>query len=255
MQVRQLLMRFLNRLRNRISARRTGYQPGVGPDGLIVQDAQWEKPIPQSATGANQVILKPVAAQGPKPESIEKLQQGFDKLIDHLQDINIHLDKQFDQHQQLISRIDQMPKLLESFPAVVENQKQLTEQLFGQLKANVIKDQQLLEAIEKIPAEAARQTDVLDSIDHQLAAAADSDVQMAETFNKFNETLGVLNEKTTANTDGLSQMSRTFAASDRYLKYIVAKQNRLLMWVFISAVSVCLAVILILVGIVIYLGR
>jgi hypothetical protein len=50
-------------------------------------------------------------------------------------------------------------------------------------------------------------------------------------------------------------MSRTFAASDRYLKFIVSRQARQFMWVFYSALGICIAVIVILVGIVIYLSR
>jgi len=251
MQVRQIWVRFVEWVRSRAGAGvgQAEYRARIDDNGLITQEAG-----PSTDGRTSEIAIKQVQARV-KSESLEKIQAGFDKLIGQLEGINEHLDRQVAQHEQLISRIDQLPKLLESFPAVVENQRQMTEQLFGQLKANVIKDQQLLEAIEKIPAETARQTDALGNIDHQLAAAADADAQMAETFNKFNETLGALNDKTTANTDGLSQMTRTFAASDRYLKYIVTKQNRLLMWVFISAVGVCAAVIVILVGIIIYLRR
>jgi cell division protein FtsL len=49
------------------------------------------------------------------------------------------------------------------------------------------------------------------------------------------------------------QMSKTFAASDRYLKYIVSKQRKSFMWVFMIALGVCVAAILILAGIIIYL--
>jgi t-SNARE complex subunit (syntaxin) len=123
------------------------------------------------------------------------------------------------------------------------------------LKANLLKDQQMLEAVEKIPAESARQTDALINIDRQLAASADVDVQMTETFNQFNESLGKLNQSTQNHTDGISQMSRTFAASDRYLKFIVTRQTRQFMWVFYSAMAVCVVVILVLVGIILYLGH
>jgi len=48
-------------------------------------------------------------------------------------------------------------------------------------------------------------------------------------------------------------MSKTFAASDRYLKYIISRQNKRFMWIFIAAISVCVTAILILAGIVVYL--
>ena len=107
----------------------------------------------------------------------------------------------------------------------------------------------------RIPTETARQTDALVSIDHQLAAAADTDVQMAQSFLKFKDTLDRLNNNTVSNTEGILQMSKTFAASDRYLKYVVNKLNKRYTWVFGIAVSVCAAVICTLAGIVIYLAR
>jgi hypothetical protein len=48
-------------------------------------------------------------------------------------------------------------------------------------------------------------------------------------------------------------MSKTFAASDRYLKYVISRQRKSFIWVFTVALGVCLAAILILAGIIIYL--
>ncbi len=206
-----------------------------------------------SGAGASAMVraVPPVDRQ----ESLEKLQQGFDKLIEQLQGINEHLNRQASQHEELMSRIEQLPQMLESFPQVVENQKQITEQLIEQLRGAAAKNERFVDAVEKMPLETAKQTDALVNIDHQLAAAADIDVQMTESFNNFNQALDKLNESTVGHTDGVIQMSKTFAASDRYLKYIMAKQSRRFMWVFIAAVSVCVACILILAGIIIYLNR
>jgi hypothetical protein len=88
-----------------------------------------------------------------------------------------------------------------------------------------------------------------------LAAAADTDVQMAEGLNKFNETLEKMNRSTAGQTDSIMQMSKTFATSDRYLKYLVSKQNRRVAWLFVTAIGVCVLVVLILVGVIIYLKQ
>jgi chromosome segregation ATPase len=247
MGVQGLLLRLGNWLRNRRQAAHGDYvSPQLSDEGLMVDNA--------AAGAADQNAIKAVAVRG-KTESIEKLQAGFDRLIEELSGINEHLRKQVAQHEDLITRIDQLPRLVESFPASVENQKVLTEQLIGQLKSNLLKDQQLLSAIDKIPTESAKQTDMLGNIDRQLAAAADVDVQMTETFNKFNQSLGKINQSTQDHTDGIAQMSRTFAASDRYLKFIVARQYRWFMWLFFTAIGVCVVVILIFFGIIIYLAR
>lgn len=229
------------------------FRPRVNEEGLI--SANGESAESESlpvGTQSDKVLVKMVPPIE-KQQSLEKLQEGFDKLIVQLQGINQHLNRQANQNEDLMSRIEQLPKLLESFPDLVQNQKQITEGLVEQIKAAIAKDQQFVDTVEKIPMETAKQTDALVDIDHQLAAAADTDVQMAESFNKFNEALDKLNQRTVSQTDSIVQMNRTFATSDRYLKYILSKQNKRFMWVFIAAVGVCVLAILILTGIVIYL--
>jgi chromosome segregation ATPase len=248
MDLRELLSRLKNWLRNRLSGSRDDFgSTRVSDDGFIITNHA-------SPASDDNNALKTIAVRG-KPESIEKIQAGFDRLVDQLQGINDNLARQAAHHETLIARIDQLPKIVEGLPAVVENQKALTEQLVSQLKTNLLKDQQLLEAVEKIPSESAKQTDALINIDRQLAASADVDVQMTHTFNNFNESLEKVNKSTHDHTEGIAQMSRTFAASDRYLKFIVSRQARQFMWVFYSALGICIAVIVILVGIVIYLSR
>ena len=233
-------------------------QPQLDDEGLISQEAETAKSSNeqprQDGVESSEVLVKTVPPKD-KRESLEKLQAGFDKLVEQLQGINEHLNRQITQHEDLMSRVERLPKLLENFPAVVENQKQVTEQLIEQLKAASVKNQQFIDVVEKIPTETAKQTDALINIDHQLAAAADTDVQMTEGLNKFNQTLDKLNESAIGQTESIMQMSRTFAASDRYLKYIISRQNRRFMWVLLIAIGVCLIVILILTGIVIYLRQ
>lgn len=251
MDLRNLWSRLIKWLHNHRLGSNTGYDsPQLTDDGLLMDEPSADA----GRTSAEQSAIKAVTVRG-KTESLEKLQVGFDRLVDQLQNINDHLDKQVAQHNELITRVDLFPKLLENFPVVVEQQKVLTEQLMGQLKANLLKDQQMLEAVEKIPAEAAKQTDAIVKIDRQLAAAADVDIQMTQTFNKFNESLAKLNQSTQSHTEGIAQMSKTFAASDRYLKFIISRQTKQFMWVFYSALGICLAVIITLIGIIIYLSK
>ncbi|MHC4659472.1 MAG: hypothetical protein ACYS83_09910 [Planctomycetota bacterium] len=233
-----------------------GYQPEIDDEGLISQEAQsaevGEDKSVDGRTESDKVVVKAIQPKR-KQESLEKLQEGFNQLVEQLKGINEHLNRQVTQHEDLMSRLEQLPELLESFPAVAENQKQITEELLERLKGTAAKDEQFMDAVGKIPTETAKQTDALVNIDHQLAAAADTDVQMTESFNKFNETLDKVNQSTLGQTDGILQMSKTFAASDRYLKYLMSKQNKRFVWVFITAIGVCVLAILILTGIIIYI--
>jgi len=234
------------------------YRPKVGEDGLISQEAESvesaeDKNTESNPEGKEHLLrkIKPVS----KAEPLEKLQQGFEKLVEQLEGINEHLNRHIGQNEELMKRIEHLPDLLENFPILAENQKKMIEELTEQVKGNATRNQQFMETVAKIPAETAKQTDALVGINHQLAAAADTDVEMAENFNKFNEALDKLNQSTVGQTDSILQMSKTFATSDRYLKYIISREKKRFMWLLLISIGVCVAVILILAGIIIYVKR
>jgi len=230
--------------------------PALDDDGLLMSTMDRSEGFGGRAsnTPRDPVVVNTVTSLE-RRGSAETLEEGFNQLVDQLGKINGHLNQQLAQHEELMSRVRQLPERLESLPAAVENQRVLTGELLEQLKNTAAKDRQFAEAVEHIPAETARQTDTLTTINHQLAAAADTDVQLAESFNKFKDTLDRLNHNTVSNTEGILQMSKTFAASDRYLKYVVSKLNKRYAWTFAMALSVCTAVISALIGIIFYLAR
>ncbi|UCG58076.1 MAG: hypothetical protein JSU70_00950 [Phycisphaerales bacterium] len=235
-----------------------GFQPEVDDEGLIIPESGSTEPEPdglqQPESQDNDVVVRTIQPMD-KREPLEKLQEGFDRLIGQLEGINEQLSHQVAQHESLMSKVEQLPELLGSFPSTIENQKQVTQQLLEQLRASATKDEQFIEIVERIPAETAKQTDALVKIDHQLSAAADTDAQMADSFSEFNETLGRLDRTTVGQTDSILQMSKTFAASDRHLKYVISKHNKRLAWILVGAVSVCATVILILTGVIFYVTR
>jgi len=238
--------------------KKNGYKPEINDNGLLTQTPehigtrQAEQKTDQKQN--QNVLAKPVEAPG-KNVQLEKLQDGFNNLVSQLQTINQNLSQQVHHQQQLMERLDKLPQMLESFAPAINNQKDLTEQMINELKAASTKNLQFIESVERIPIETAKQTDSLENINHQLAAAADSDAQMGQSFNKFRHSLENLDQSSVSQTDSIMQMSKTFAASDRYLKYIMSRDKKRMFWLFISSLSVCVVVILILAGITIYLGR
>ena len=241
--------------RDRKASKDAEYEPAIDSQGLITpEDEIIENSAEQQDEKTKHVLVKKVHG-GDKNMPIEKLQAGFEKLVTQLEGINNHLNRQAVQTDDLMKRIDKLPEMLEAFPATMEIQKKATGELIEQLKMKTTKDQQFIETIEKIPNETAKQTDALVDITNQLSASADTDVQMVEGLNKFNGSLEKLNQSTIGQTDGIAQMSKTFAASDRYMKYLMGKQSRRFMWAFFTALGICVFVILALIAIVIYIQQ
>jgi len=228
-------------------------EPVLNSEGLLAShfETNNEAVGTGSATAASDPVVVSTVTSLDRRDSAEKLQDGLNALVDQLQQINGHLNQQLEQHEELMGRVRELPQTLESLPEAVENQKRMTTELLSQLRSNA----SLLEVMEQIPAETARQTDALSVINHQLEASAEADVQFGESFLKFKTTLEKLNHNTVSNTEGILQMSRTFAASDRYLKYVITKLNRRYAWTLGIALGVSTAVVCALVGTILYLTR
>jgi soluble cytochrome b562 len=243
------------------------YEPmRINDAGLLTEQLETVRPAANTQSQAKSKIepLRPVKSDpvvvqaiqpANKTESIEKMQEGFNHLIVQLDNINSHLKSQIDQQQTLMRQMNKLPELLNSLPAMAENQNKLTSQLMEQLKAASQQNEQVIETLEKIPEETSRQTECLNDINHQLTAAAAVDVQMGERFQRFNIAIDKLNETSMMHADSINQMGRTFAASDRYMKYLIQKQSTRFTWIFIGTAVICLAVIGVLAGIIIYLKQ
>ncbi|MBC8481974.1 MAG: hypothetical protein H8D47_04835 [Planctomycetes bacterium] len=236
---------------SRSKSNKQTYKPQIDNEGLLHQDPEPKQQL-DSAEGSGNFQIKKAELKN-RAETIEKLETNFNRLIDQLGGINVHLKDQVGQHEHLVSELEKMPALLENFPAVAAGQQKVTEELIEQLKKLAAKDQQFIETVEKIPLETSKQTDALVNINHQLAAAADIDVQMSENFARFYSAVEKLNATSANQNDSILQMSKTFATSDRYLKYLMTKHNRRFLWIFAISLGVCLFSILTLAVIVIYL--
>jgi hypothetical protein len=190
---------------------------------------------PNNSSG---VISRRNESAADRTEALQMIQTSFEHLVEQLGGINENIGRQIKQHEELIKRIDEIPQLLQNFPESMKNQRIIVDALVEQLKTQSLKNQQFTEAVEKIPVAAQKQTDAISDMAVQLAASAAVDAQLAEGFRRFNNITERLNDNVEGQTDSIIQMSKTFSASDRYLKYILNTQHKRFMWVFIAALSV-----------------
>jgi hypothetical protein len=167
--------------------------------------------------------------------------------------INDHLGQQLSQHGELMSRMRQLPELLESFPKMVENQQQMAGELLHQLQVTNVRQEQFLNAVGQIPTETARQTRALGAIHQQLETAAQTDAELVTCMTGVGRALGHLDANTVDNTAGMLEMRKSAAARDRYVAYALSRFQRRIVWLFAGFAVLCIAAISTIIGLVLYL--
>ena len=149
-------------------------------------------------------------------------------------------------------------RLAEELSSINENlrvQAELERELSEQMRANCLKSEEFCDVVSKIPAETARQSEVLGSIAGELSRSRDSAEEMSERFEQFNGEIRRLSENTECQRDGILQMSRAYMTSDRYMKYLITKQNKRFAVLFSVGLGVCLTAVFVLAGVLVYVLR
>ena len=208
---------------------------------------------PVSDRANNSSAISRMSGAVDRIEALQVIQHSFEQLVEKLGGINENIDRQIKQNEELIHRMAELPQFLQNFPESLKNQKAVIDTMMEQLKVQALKNQQFIETVEKIPAAADKQTDALSDMSVQLAASADVDAQLAAGFARFNSITDRLKDNVENQTDSINQLSKTFSASDRYLKFILNTQHKRFMWVFISALGVCTFAIAMLIIVIIFM--
>ena len=194
---------------------------------------------PASDMMSDSSVISRVNGHIDRVDALQVIQQSFEQLVEKLGGINGNIDRQIKQNEELIQRMAELPHLLQNFPESLKNQKAVIDGMIEQLKVQALKNQQFIDTVEKIPAATDKQTDAISGMAVQLAASADVDAQLAAGFAKFNSITDKLKDNVENQTDSIIQLSKTFSASDRYLKYILNTQHKRFIWVFVISLSVC----------------
>jgi chromosome segregation ATPase len=152
-----------------------------------------------------------------KKDNIEVFNEAVEKLVGKLEHINENLSSQVQQNQQLVERMNTLPEMLMPLPKAVAEQRQAFAQVAEQLREKVARDEKVGEH--------------LSGIHEKVTQAAAVDARMCDSFSAFSETLSKLDHDTVSQTEWLQQMNQTFSATERYLKYALAKQQARFYWV------------------------
>lgn len=227
--IKQIFSRF-GRKKNNSQTSQGGVQVGNLPE---TGDGGNSSVVPLRS-GANSMAPR-------KKDSAEVFQEAVDKLVGKLEGINENLGAQIHQNERLVEKMDALPGMLMPLPKAVEEQRAAFAQVAEQLRSKVARDEKVAEE--------------LGGIHEKVSQSVEVDTKMCESFGQFSETLGKLDADTVSQTEWIQQMSRTFSASERYIKDVMAKQQARFYWILGISLGVSLlAIVGLIVGIVLLGG-
>src|SRR6056297_1494207 len=95
------------------------FQPEVNEHGLISGHEEEHEGVGPEVEGEEKSISLKKEGRGDKREAIERLEDGFNSLVEQLKGINSNLESQSERHSELMGQMNRLGELIEKFPSVV----------------------------------------------------------------------------------------------------------------------------------------
>jgi len=205
----------------------------------------WIKRIFRRQKGVENITqnieLTEISQRPSAEESLQKLTSGLGHMLEQLDSIGTNLDRQTSQNEKLIDSISHLPNILEEIPAHAQSQKEAIDAAISQIHESSANNQRVADALEKIPTVAAKQAQAFFEVKDQLQQNGETHEKMLDGFFKFNDNLEDLSSNSACQNDNLLRLGKSFASSERYFKYMLDKQSKRFMWVFIISMVVSLS--------------
>ncbi len=160
--------------------------------------------------------------------TLEKLHEGYNKVVGLVESIQGHLDNQERRTQQLVDAMATLSESVRDLPAQTTRQTQAIERAAKQFSDG---------------ADARRRLD-----ERMVGAMSESDTRVSETLAGLSGSVGSLSEATNSSTAALRKLHADAAERDERLAVLFTEQTRRFTYVFSFAIT--LAVIAAAIGVV-----
>jgi chromosome segregation ATPase len=188
-------------------------------------------PLPPADASAEDVLATDRTApaltrRGRREHSLSKLQEGYDRLLELMDQIQKHMRTQEDRTEQIATAIAHLSRSLADTPNSDQQQVQLLSTIAAQLETTTVRTQQLADAIGEMPRVVRGQTDALSGIQRQLELTAESDAHLANTLGSFARSVDRLGEGAGKQADALQELRTAGDEHQQRLDAVIQRQTR-----------------------------
>lgn len=192
----------------------------------VISDAE------EDATVVEQDPRSVMSSRLPSPRDItmDKLQKGYEQVVDLVGGIRSHLTQQSSRSSQMLTLMERLPDAIESLPEANRHQARMLEAIQDHLAKQGHANTELTQAVQGLAAKAEHQGRVMGEIQQQLDAQHQTSRELLTSFHSVHETLGSIQENNQASTQVLRQMAEHERESDTQMRELLQRHNRSTAW-------------------------
>lgn len=213
--------------------------PEIGDDGLLAEPVDYPEPVGGECDPVERTA-NPLTRWSRREQTLVKLQEGYDRLNDVIEEIQKHLVQQGERSERICTSLEQLARAMSDMPALQRQHAQSLEAIAGNIEAGNARMQQVAESVSELPKASRSQTEAISGIRKQLELSGEQNVVTFQTMEKLSHAISALGDVNTTQIEALNQMNRKADDQTEQLGKLIARQNRRFIMLFV--VTIVLAV-------------
>lgn len=170
--------------------------------------------------------LSPIGRWHRREQILQRLQEGYERVVELLSAIREHLDSDAEHSRQIDDSICQLSKTVGEWPASHERQRETLEEISKRIQDQCDQQQRLAAAVSEWPAAVGRQTETIDQVREEVRAGQESQSEVASSVGSLKKGLGVLADSARTSNRMFESLERKFDARDKALVDALETQTR-----------------------------
>lgn len=176
-----------------------------------------------------------------RTSQLGRLEEGFDKLVNLVDVIDQHIQKQAERSEQLVSQTRRVADSVAQAHGLQKQRTEAVEEMANQYRTQTRQMQQVAEAVEALPRAIKQQGDQLGQIRDQLEAQLEAELSAAQGIQKLAGTTDVIRSLADEQRRHVQQLQEASQAAAIQLADALDRQGRRFGWLL--GVSFAIAVI------------
>lgn len=176
-----------------------------------------------------------------RDQTLQKLQEGFERLSDVLDGVRAHLDEHAERSKAMTTSLQQLVELTRQLPQQSAEQSATLERIAGAIARSAEREERLASNLADLPALQRRQIEAVTAIDKRLVAAGESDAALAAAV----ERVGGAVDRWASSVDEQSETTNAIRAAiqqnDDALRSLLNRQHRTWTWLLVMVLVVATA--------------
>jgi methyl-accepting chemotaxis protein len=239
---------WLSRLAERFNKRTNGNSnpadlPRVGDDGLLVDGVEMPDELGDDGESAAEKASTPLVRWGRRDAVLNRLQEGYDRLNQVVEEIQKHLAQQGERTDRICSALEQLARSGVDASSLGRHNAETLEAIAGHIEAGNARMSQVADAVGEIPKASRAQTDAINGIRKQMEMSAEQNLVTSQTMEKLSTAISTLGEVNTTQVEALAQMNRKADDQSTQLGKLIARQNKRFIMLFIVTMVLAAAAI------------